>query len=81
MRSPSLAEQSDRRPVIGRDGVSARPLRATLRVMERSDQPLPEDATEATDEQREMQEQLDHQHDDPEAPGRHESRHQISDEN
>jgi hypothetical protein len=42
--------------------------------------PTPEDATEATAEQREMQDQLEHRDDDPDAPGRHESRHQIADE-
>ncbi len=42
--------------------------------------PTPEDATEATAEQRALQDQLDHQDDDPDAPGRHESRRQIADE-
>jgi hypothetical protein len=41
----------------------------------------PEDATEATPEQREIQDQLEHKDDDPDTPGRHESRHQIADEN
>jgi hypothetical protein len=41
---------------------------------------IPEDATEATDEQREIQEQLDHRNDDPEAPGRHQDRHDVADE-
>ncbi len=40
----------------------------------------PEDARKATEEQRELQEQLEHQGDDPDAPGLHESRHQIADE-
>jgi hypothetical protein len=40
----------------------------------------PKDATKATEQQRELQEKLDHQNDDPEAPGRHLDRHQISDE-
>ncbi|MGH3638023.1 MAG: hypothetical protein ACRDUX_03235 [Mycobacterium sp.] len=40
----------------------------------------PKDATKATEEQRELQEQLDHRNDDPEAPGRHQDRHQIADE-
>jgi hypothetical protein len=40
----------------------------------------PKDATKATDEQRELQDELDHQHDDPDAPGRHQSRDQIADE-
>ncbi|HEX2213601.1 MAG TPA: hypothetical protein VHH12_09160 [Mycobacterium sp.] len=40
----------------------------------------PKDATKATDEQREMQDQLDHRNDDPEAPGRHQDRHQVADE-
>lgn len=41
---------------------------------------VPEDARKATEEQREMQDQLDHRHDDPDAPGLHESRRQIADE-
>jgi hypothetical protein len=40
----------------------------------------PKDATKATEEQRELQEELDHRDDDPEAPGRHQDRHQIADE-
>ena len=40
----------------------------------------PEDATQATEEQREMQEPLDHQNDDPDAPAGHQTRHQIADE-
>ncbi|MBB3601181.1 hypothetical protein FHT40_000814 [Mycolicibacterium sp. BK556] len=42
--------------------------------------PTPVDATKATEEQRVLQEQLDHRNDDPDAPGRHESRHQVADE-
>jgi hypothetical protein len=48
--------------------------------MPSADHRVPEDASEATDEQRELQAQLDHQHDDPEAPGRHQDRHQVADE-
>lgn len=40
----------------------------------------PEDATQVTEEQRELQEKLDRQDEDPDAPGRHQSRHQIADE-
>jgi len=40
----------------------------------------PKDATKATEEQREIQSELDHQHDDPDAPGRRQSRDQIADE-
>jgi hypothetical protein len=40
----------------------------------------PEDATKATEEQRELQEQLEHQNGDPEGPGMHQDRHQIADE-
>jgi hypothetical protein len=40
----------------------------------------PEDATKATEEQREMQEQLEHQNDDPDAPGQHLDRHGMADE-
>ncbi|MGA5463157.1 hypothetical protein [Mycobacterium sp. NPDC050041] len=41
----------------------------------------PKDATEVTDEQREQQQLFDHQGEDPDAPGGHESRRQIADEN
>ena len=41
----------------------------------------PEDATKASDEQRELQEKLDHKDDDPDAPARSQTRHQIPDEN
>jgi hypothetical protein len=40
----------------------------------------PKDATKATDEQRELQEQLDHRNDDPDAPGRHQDRSKVADE-
>lgn len=40
----------------------------------------PKDATKATEEQREMQTELEHQDDDPDAPGGHETRRQIADE-
>jgi hypothetical protein len=42
--------------------------------------PEPKDAREPTAEQREIQEQLEHQNDDPEAPGRHQTRDQLPDE-
>lgn len=49
--------------------------------MEQSDpSPIPEDATEVTDDQRQMQEELDHPADDPDAPAKHQDRHQIADE-
>jgi hypothetical protein len=40
----------------------------------------PLDATKATDEQRDLQEKLDHRNDDPDAPGAHRDRHQVADE-
>jgi hypothetical protein len=40
----------------------------------------PEDATKATEEQRKLQDQLEHQNDDPDAPGSHQSRHDLPDE-
>lgn len=43
-------------------------------------EPTPKDATEVTDEQREEQDELDHQRDDPDAPGAHQDRHGIADE-
>ena len=42
--------------------------------------PTPKDATKATEEQRELQDELDHQDDDPGAPGGHQDRHQLADE-
>ena len=44
-------------------------------------EPTPEDATEASDEQRELQDKLDHQNDDPEAPAGWQTRNEIPDEN
>lgn len=41
---------------------------------------VPADATKATEEQRALQEQLDHQDEDPDAPGLHQSRNDIADE-
>lgn len=46
-----------------------------------TDNSTPEDATEATDEQRELQDKLDHSDDDPEAPAGWQTRDQIPDEN
>lgn len=40
----------------------------------------PKDAREATEEQRELQDELDHQNDDPDAPGGHQTRNQVADE-
>ena len=40
----------------------------------------PKDATKATAEQRELQDKLEHQDEDPDAPARTQSRHQIPDE-
>ncbi|WP_197378772.1 hypothetical protein [Mycolicibacterium mengxianglii] len=50
--------------------------------MEQQNNPpaTPEDATKATAEQRELQEELDHKDDDPDAPGQHQDRHQLADE-
>jgi hypothetical protein len=45
-----------------------------------NDPPVPKDARKATEEQHELQERLEHQDDDPDAPGLHQSRHQIADE-
>lgn len=50
-------------------------------MQQQSDTPAtPKDATEATEEQREMQAELDHPADDPEAPAKHQDRHQVADE-
>jgi hypothetical protein len=40
----------------------------------------PKDATKVNEEQRELQEQLDHRNDDPDAPGRHQDRNKVADE-
>jgi hypothetical protein len=42
--------------------------------------PTPRDATKATEEQRELQDQLNRQNEDPAAPARSQSRRQIADE-
>lgn len=42
---------------------------------------IPEDARQATEQQEELQDELDRRGADPEAPGLHESREQIADEN
>jgi hypothetical protein len=42
--------------------------------------PKPKDARLTTEEQRTEQDQLDHKDDDPDAPGRHQSRKQVADE-
>jgi hypothetical protein len=40
----------------------------------------PKDTRKATEEQRDLKEKLDHQDDDPDAPGLHQSRHDVRDE-
>lgn len=40
----------------------------------------PKNATQATDDQREIQDKLDHQDDDPDAPGGHQTKDQVADE-
>jgi hypothetical protein len=40
----------------------------------------PQDARKTTDEQREVEKQLEHQHDDPDGPGLQQSRHDTADE-
>ncbi|WP_167380230.1 hypothetical protein [Mycobacterium scrofulaceum] len=42
--------------------------------------PAPEDARQATEEQRRLQEKLEHQDVDPDAPGLHQSRRDLPDE-
>jgi hypothetical protein len=42
--------------------------------------PVPEDAREATEEQREIQDELEHDNEDADAPGSHQSRHDTADE-
>jgi hypothetical protein len=40
----------------------------------------PEDARKPTEEQRQLQDELEHQDEDPDAPGLHQSRHTVADE-
>ncbi len=40
----------------------------------------PKDATQATADQRDVQDKLKHQDDDPQAPGRQQTRKQVADE-
>jgi hypothetical protein len=42
--------------------------------------PAPEDARKATEEQRKLQEKLEHRGEDPDGPGLHQSRHDLPDE-
>jgi len=49
-------------------------------VVEKHRGGVPKDATEVTEAQAEQQEQQEHRNDDPDAPGRHQDRHQIADE-
>ena len=42
--------------------------------------PTPKDATKATEEQRELQDKLDHRNVDPDAPGVHQTFRQVADE-
>lgn len=42
--------------------------------------PTPRDATKATAEQQELQDQLDDEKQDPQAPAGHQTRHQVADE-
>ena len=45
-----------------------------------ADERVPEDASEATEEQRHLHDQLEHQNDDPQAPGGHLDRNDLADE-
>ncbi|MCV7028497.1 hypothetical protein [Mycobacterium sherrisii] len=40
----------------------------------------PEDATQSTEEQRELQDKLEHQHEDPQGPGLGQSDRNVADE-
>ena len=40
----------------------------------------PEDARKATEEQQDLQDKLEHQDDDPDAPGLQQSHHNVADE-
>jgi hypothetical protein len=42
--------------------------------------PTPKDATKATERQRELQDKLERQGEDPDAPGRHQTKDQVADE-
>ncbi|MDT5097151.1 MAG: hypothetical protein QOC76_888 [Mycobacterium sp.] len=48
---------------------------------QRNDPPEnPEDARKATEDQRDLQDELEHRNDDPDAPGGHQTRDQVADE-
>jgi hypothetical protein len=59
-----------------------RPVSGDPREMGQPNNPpaTPKDASKATDEQRELQDELDHQDDDPDAPGGHQTHKQVADE-
>lgn len=50
--------------------------------MEQTNNPpsTPKDATKATADQQELQAKLEHQNDDPDAPGGHQNRDKVADE-
>jgi hypothetical protein len=48
---------------------------------QRNDPPEdPKDAREVTEDQRDLQNELEHRNDDPNAPGGHQTRDQVADE-
>jgi hypothetical protein len=65
---------------LGRSFVDRPPGNPIDMEQQKTPPPTPRDATKATAEQRELQEQLDDRLRDPQAPARHQDRHQIADE-
>jgi hypothetical protein len=64
------------------DSVTQSPVVSEVRRFRvgKANNAIPKDATKVTDQQRDVEEKLEHQNDDPEAPGRHQSRDQVADE-
>jgi hypothetical protein len=63
------------------EGKAPKDLKRRPPVENTGDAPnVPKDARKTTEEQRETEELLEHQDDDPDAPGLHQSRHQTADE-
>ncbi|GAB2999999.1 hypothetical protein MBOU_19340 [Mycobacterium bourgelatii] len=69
------ARHSTTRCPSGAEGLDCRSLGYGQRMKQD-----PKDATQVTEEQRRMQEELDHQGEDPDAPALHQSRHDVADE-
>ena len=61
-------------------GMATREVAPDVVEKHRRPSPVPKDATEVTEDQARQQDLQNHKDDDPQAPGRHQDRHQIADE-